>query len=1009
MIGRIFSQSRQRAGNIFAMLFGGVALMGVLGVSMMNLVIGPATTVTKVTHQNMAENDLLMNAKVAVMNAATLANYGDSDNDGYVEPGPFVPTSEASCAITLPGEGGCLPADIGAILTDPWGTQYAYCVWDHGETNSSANRINGEDSTSGAVLAILSAGPDKQFETPCNAYDGDPETNDTAITPNGIGDDLVQIYTYAAATAGSGGLWELKKGEPTTARIAKDIEVEGAFRMGTAGEDEGQVGLDSCTDMNHLGRMRFNPIDNAIEVCSFDDGYGWETIAAAGGSVPVGTIAAFDGESCPDNWEAVTGLQGRMVMGAGGGYSVGDTGGVATVALTIPQMPTHLHSVDPPSTGTSVAGNHSHHVNDPGHAHNIGYNIPLRVNDTDRGAGNSSVFSLDNAVQPNTAASATGIYLSAAGNHAHTVDIGPFASGTSGGGLPHENRPPYRVYLYCAYMGGGDGAVAESINDLTDIDTTGAQDNDILVWNEGAGQWLPEGQWVKDGTDLFYEGGNVGIGTDDPGGALDVAENGNLIRISKNSGSPRMTFRHADFDTRWTIDAFRSPTDDDPIPSDADFRVFSSDNDNGLTGTVHLTITRLGKVGIGTSSTNPLQELHVANGNENGGGNQTVAQFGVGPGSLFLTHNASYISNNLRYDDGHWRYEADGSGTAIGLGYGNGDISFSNVETGNSGEVVTNFTQRMVIRRNGNVGIGTNDPLSPLEIVFDNRASGIANDTIIRRPENTADWSPITFIRSRGTLTSPSPVQYGDALGGLLDHVVLVGSDRNGTSTAGYTTVYTGNGTTNLSTMNLFTSNKTGIFITDGATPTRVRIPAADGSSIMEDWPASWGGGLATWDIVGSSTYFGAYLTRSDRRYKEKIELIDQEAALDQLMNLKPVTYVYKDGFGPKGWQYGLIAQDVRKVIPDLVTGEEAPGNKLGLNYQGLIAPIIAVLQELKAQFDGLLERLYQLAERVDSLEASDTDQDDRIAELEAQNQELHATNENFRRELDELKAAICD
>lgn len=1007
------------------MLFGGVALMGVLGVSMMNLVIGPATTVTKVTHQNMAENDLLMNAKVAVMNAATLTNYGDSDNDGYVEPAPFVPTSEASCAITLPEQGGCFPADIGAILTDPWGTQYAYCVWDHGETNSSANRINGEDSTSGAVLAVISAGPNKQFETPCNAYDGDPETNDIAIIPNGIGDDLVQIYTYAAATAGSGGLWELKEGEPTTARIAKDIEVEGAFRMGTAGEDEGQVGLDSCTDMNHLGRMRFNPIDNAIEVCSFDDGYGWETIAAAGGSVPVGTIAAFDGESCPDNWEAVTGLQGRMVMGAGGGYAVGDAGGAASVALTIPQMPIHSHTVDPPNTGTTAAGDHAHVIDPPNtgtsvagnHTHSVNHGgawTGFRSSGANGGFVVGSYWShadivLDWAGNHAHTVDVAPFWSDTRGNHAHTVDIGAFASGTSGGGQAHENRPPYRVYLYCAYMGGGDGVVAESINDLTDIDTTGAQDNDILVWNEGAGQWLPEGQWVKDGADLFYEGGNVGIGTDDPGGALDVAENGNLIRISKNSGSPRMTFRHADFDTRWTIDAFRSPTDDDPIPSDADFRVFSSDNDNGLTGTVHLTITRLGKVGIGTSITNPLQELHVANGNENGGGNQTVAQFGVGPGSLFLTHNASYISNNLRYDDGHWRYEADGSGSAIGLGYGNGDISFSNVETGNSGEVVTNFTQRMVIRRNGNVGIGTNDPLSPLEIVFDNRASGIANDTIIRRPENTADWSPITFIRSRGTLTSPSPVQYGDALGGLLDHVVLVGSDRNGTSTAGYTTVYTGNGTTNLSTMNLFTSNKTGIFITDGATPTRVRIPAADGSSIMEDWPASWGGGLATWDIVGSSTYFGAYLTRSDRRYKEKIKLIDQEAALDQLMNLKPVTYVYKDGFGPKGWQYGLIAQDVRKVIPDLVTGEEAPGNKLGLNYQGLIAPIIAVLQELKAQFDGLLERLSQLAERVASLDASDIDQGNRIAELEAQNQELHATNENFRRELDELKAAIGD
>ncbi len=207
------------------MLFGSVALVGLLGVSVNNLVIGPATTVNKVTQQNMAQNDLLMNAKVIVMHASTLPLMGDGDGDGYVEPVPFVPTSEISCNITLPGEGGCLPQDIGAILTDPWGSQYAYCVWDHGDPASSANRIDGEDSTSGAVLAIISAGPNKRFETPCLPYDGDPETNDIAIDPRGVGDDLVQIYTYAAAVAGSGGLWELKDGEPTTAVIDKKLEI----------------------------------------------------------------------------------------------------------------------------------------------------------------------------------------------------------------------------------------------------------------------------------------------------------------------------------------------------------------------------------------------------------------------------------------------------------------------------------------------------------------------------------------------------------------------------------------------------------------------------------------------------------------------------------------------------------------------------------------------------------------------------------------------------------------
>jgi hypothetical protein len=218
---------RGQRGSVFTMMMATVAMVGVVGAATMNLVVGPTTTASKVTQHNMAQNDLLMNAKVVVMNASTRPNMGDEDGDGYVEPAPFIPTSDTSCAIALPtgGQGGCLPADIGAVLTDPWGTQYAYCVWDHGDVTGSTNRIDGEDSTSGAVLAIISAGPNKRFETPCSAYDGDPDTPDDAINPNGIGDDLVQIYTYAGAVAGSGGLWELKLNEPETAVIDKKLEV----------------------------------------------------------------------------------------------------------------------------------------------------------------------------------------------------------------------------------------------------------------------------------------------------------------------------------------------------------------------------------------------------------------------------------------------------------------------------------------------------------------------------------------------------------------------------------------------------------------------------------------------------------------------------------------------------------------------------------------------------------------------------------------------------------------
>ena len=72
-------------GNIFAMLFAATTMVGVLSVVGMQTVMGPVTTITKVTQKNLAENDLLMNAKVVVMNAATRPKSGDEDEDGYIK------------------------------------------------------------------------------------------------------------------------------------------------------------------------------------------------------------------------------------------------------------------------------------------------------------------------------------------------------------------------------------------------------------------------------------------------------------------------------------------------------------------------------------------------------------------------------------------------------------------------------------------------------------------------------------------------------------------------------------------------------------------------------------------------------------------------------------------------------------------------------------------------------------------------------------------------------------
>ncbi len=218
------------AGNIFALLFGAVALTGVLGVVGMQIVVGPVSTITRATQKNMIDTHLMTNARLLVVEAATHADNRDSDSDGYIEPIEYIRSGTGGCSIALIG-GGCLPSTLGASLTDPYGTPYGYCVWDHGSVDNGHTdaavaapyRLRGVDDPTKPVIAILSAGADKVFQTGCYAYDG---VGQEGVIKPVSSDDYVFSYSYAEAGSTSGGLWTLKSGAPDVAEIAKNLEIK---------------------------------------------------------------------------------------------------------------------------------------------------------------------------------------------------------------------------------------------------------------------------------------------------------------------------------------------------------------------------------------------------------------------------------------------------------------------------------------------------------------------------------------------------------------------------------------------------------------------------------------------------------------------------------------------------------------------------------------------------------------------------------------------------------------
>jgi len=88
------------------------------------------------------------------------------------------------------------------------------------------------------------------------------------------------------------------------------------------------------------------------------------------------------------------------------------------------------------------------------------------------------------------------------------------------------------------------------------------------------------------------------------------------------------------------------------------------------------------------------------------------------------------------------------------------------------------------------------------------------------------------------------------------------------------------------------------------------------------------------------------YNSSSDITLKE--DIVDIKSALDTIKQLQGKSFTWKDG-GAKG--YGLIAQEVEKIIPDIVTTSN--GIK-GINYINIIAFLIEAVKDLSSQVDQL-------------------------------------------------------
>jgi len=462
---------------------------------------------------------------------------------------------------------------------------------------------------------------------------------------------------------------------------------------------------------------------------------------------------------------------------------------------------------------------------------------------------------------------------------------------------------------------------------------------------------------------LNPNGGFIGIGNTSPSSTLTVGNSGGtiggeiLLNPTNNQyeGGQIILKRSLVGSTvDWTIDQYGTTS------SDARFRIF-----NGNSETNGLAILENGNVGIGSIA--PTAKLNISGGgvrifsgfgnltnrpglNTNNIGNYEIRGVGAGGGS----------TQGDGADDGFLRLSAGGgtnsnTQSSIDLsGYSNVADMSSNIAIRTAG------TERIRINANGKVGFGTSSPSVALHIqnanVFsggDDPATNSIPSLYVYNTNNTSTSAHATsLVRTAGT-NSGKPY-YSLDVNGAFGYSMGINNPSN------QLIINT--------TWNFNTGSSNNAIIINKSGQSRVGIPAENGA-LADSWPSGWGGGLVTYDFACAGIYYQTLTARSDRRLKNTIVDLDS-ISITKYLQLRPVNYYWNDGSDNHHKQFGLIAQEVEQLIPDMVSTANDSMQTKSINYQALHALSLKVIQSQQAEIESLKKKQTDIEQRLLKLEA---------------------------------------
>ena len=286
-------------------------------------------------------------------------------------------------------------------------------------------------------------------------------------------------------------------------------------------------------------------------------------------------------------------------------------------------------------------------------------------------------------------------------------------------------------------------------------------------------------------------------------------------------------------------------------------------------------------------------------------------------------------------------------------------------------------TDLMTIKGNGNVGIGTTNPEAKLHVSEGNilitKNGQWASVIIYNYPDQAKKHPAFIGLRGRGNKDAPQYPLVGDGLAAFVGRDAKDGVTQELAYGGGsmYMIAAENFSSTNKGTYIVFSTTKIG----ENQPVNRVFI-SPEGNLGIGLMPAS----AHTLDISGSAWCTGNIWGSSDLRWKKNI--VTLPGPLEKLSRLRGVEFdwkreEFKENNFPEGRQIGIIAQELEKEFPELVSTDNA-GYK-SIAYDKLTAVLLEAVKELE-------EKIQKQGDLLRSLERELKDQKAEIENLKRKN-----------------------